>query len=343
MRKTVTLRAVTRANFPQRSLCAVALIFAALLCGCEDRSRTARDAAEDLARLFSGRKIAEAYEHTAPAFRFRRSESYFEARLLDLGLCEARRVSWSEPERNGRLATVRGIFTLKDESRLPLNFVFSLEDGTWRLIEARSIPGPGGIAEDVFVVEARTRDTVSTRSVEILEPNATDIPTEPQLRQLVEDTLLLFNEAIQNGGDFSALYSAASDRWKFRGRKKEDLEYVGSNPERIAKADPENRDDRLTIGALRTAFAAYIEAKVDLSPIKGMKMILSSPARMNSDGVLNLRGTFDANVFQASAPGRPRRVEFRLEYVREAAWWKLMGLTVNVFVAEQPPKPVTEP
>ena len=159
----------------------------------------------------------------------------------------------------------------------------------------------------------------------------------------MEDTLLLFNEAIQNGGDFSALYSAASDRWKFRGRKKEDLEYVGSNPERIAKADPENRDDRLTIGALRTAFAAYIEAKVDLSPIKGMKMILSSPARMNSDGVLNLRGTFDANVFQASAPGRPRRVEFRLEYVREAAWWKLMGLTVNVFVAEQPPKPVTEP
>ena len=74
-----------------------------------------------------------------------------------------------------------------------------------------------------------------------------------------------------------------------------------------------------------------------------MKMILSSPARMNSDGVLNLRGTFDANVFQASAPGRPRRVEVRLEYVREAAWWKLMGLTVNVFVAEQPPKPVTEP
>ena len=332
-----------RPAFSHRLLRTLALIFSALLCGCEDHSRTARDAAEDLARLFSGRKIAEAYAQTAPAFRFRRSESYFEARLLDLGLCEARRVTWGEPERNGRLATVRGIFTLKDESRLQLNFVFSLEDGTWRLMEARSVPDPGGVAEDVFAVAARTSDTVSTRSVEILEPNAPDIPTEPQLRQLVEDTLLLFNEAIQNGGDFSALYSAASDRWKFRGRKKEDLEYVGSNPARIEKTDPQNRDDRLTIGALRNAFAAYIEAKVDLSPIKGRKMILSSPARVNSDGVLNLSGTFDAAIFQASAPGHPRRVQFKLEYVRETGWWKLMGLTVHVFAADQPPKQRTEP
>ena len=332
-----------RPAFPHRLLSTLALIFSALLCGCEDHSRTARDAAQDLARLFSERKFAEAYAQTAPAFRFRRSESYFEARLLDLGLCDARGVKWGEPERNGRLATVRGIFTLKDDGRLPLNFIFSLEDGAWRLIETRSMPGSGSVAEDVFAVAARTRDTVNTRAVDILEPNAPEIPAEPQLRQLVEDTLLLFNEAIQNGGDFSTLYAAASDRWKFRGRKKEELEYVGSNPERIAKADPENRDDRLTIGALRTAFAAYVEAKVDLSPIKGKKMILTSPPRVNSDGVLNLYGTFDATVFQRTAPDHPRRVDFKLEYVREAGWWKLMGLTVNVFAAEQPPKVRTEP
>ncbi len=334
---------MVRPSFHLRLSRTLALIFSALLCGCEDHGRTVRDAAADLARLFSEGKIAEAYAQTAPAFQFRRSANYFEARLLDLGLCDARGVKWGEPERNGRIATVRGIFILQDESRLPLNFVFSLEDGAWRLIEARSIPGSGGIAEDVFAVAARTRDTVSTRAVEILEPNATEIPTEPQLRQLAEDTLLLFNGAIQNGGDFSALYTAASDRWKYRGRKKEDLEYVGSDPERIMRADPENRDDRLTIAALRSAFMPYVEAGVDLSPIKGKRMILSSPPRVNSDGVLNLSGTFDATVFQVSVPGRPRRVEFRLEYVREAGWWKLMGLTVHVFAADQPPKVGTAP
>lgn len=334
---------MARPASPHCLLRTLALIFSALLCGCEDHTRTAREAAEDLARLFSERKIAEAYAQTAPAFRFRRSESYFEARLLDLGLCDARGVKWGELERNGRIATLQGVFTLKDDNKLPLKFVLSLEDGAWRLLEARLIPGPGGVAEDVFAVAARTSDTVSTRSVEILEPVDTDIPPENQLRQLVEDTLLLFNDAIQNGGDFSALYAAASDRWKYRGRKKEELEYVGSDPVRTMKADPENRDNRLTLGALRTAFAAYIEAKIDLSAIKGRKMILTSPPRVNSDGVLNLTGKFDGEVLQASTPGLSKRVEFRLEYVREAGWWKLMGLTMNIFVAEQPPKPSTGP
>ena len=178
-----------------------------------------------------------------------------------------------------------------------------------------------GIPEDIFAVAARTSDTVSTRSVEILEPNDTEIPPESQLRQLAEDTLLLFNEAIQNGGDFSGLYAAASDRWKYRVRD--------------PKMDPYNNDGRVTIAAFRKAFAAAIDAKVDISPIRGKKMILSEPARVNSDGVLILNGTFDAPVFQASIPGSPRRVVFMLEYVREAAQWKLFGLTVNILAPEK--------
>jgi len=314
-------------TFPNWFLCALAVLFAAALCGCEDRSRTARHAAEDLSRMFSEQRFAEAYQQASPVFRFTRSANYFEARVRDLGLCEARGAAWGEPERHGRLATVRGIFTLKDGGKLPLKFTFSMEDGGWRLIEARSEPGPGGgVAEDVFAVAARTRDTIGARSVEILEPNALEIPTEPQLRQLAEDTLLLFNEAIQNGGDFSALYASASDRWKFRGR--DPIE--GPTASRVAMKDPFNDENRLTAAALRNAFAAAVEAKVDLSPIKGTKMLLSEPARVNSDGVLSVNGTFDANVIQASMPGEPRRLEFGLEFVREAAKWKLFGITVHV-------------
>ena len=173
--------------------------------------------------------------------------------------------------------------------------------------------------------------------MEILEPNALDTPAEPQLRQLAEDTLLLFNEAIQNGGDFSALYAAASERWKFRGRDPRELAYGGSDPERAAKVDPFNNDNRLTAAALHNAFAAAVAAKVDLSPIRGKKMILSEPARVNSDGVLNLSGTFDATVYQASVPGSPRKLEFTLEYVREAAQWKLFGITVHILTTEKTP------
>ena len=317
-----------RRKISQVCLVSLALLFSVLLCGCQEPRKTPLEVAEEMSRLFSEQRIAEAYEGATSAFRFRRSQNYFEARVRDLGLCDARSVKWEAAERIGKLATVRGVFTLKSDTSLPLKFVFGIEDGGWKLLEARSAPAAGaGSPEDIFAVAARTSDTVSTRSVEILEPNDTGVPPESQLRQLTEDALLLFNEAIQNGGDFSGLYAAASDRWKYRGRD--------------PKMDPYNNDNRLTVAALRKAFEAAIEARVDISPIRGKKMILSEPARINSDGVLVLNGTFDAAVFQASIPGRPRRVVFMLEFVREAAQWKLFGLTVNILAAEKkaPPAP----
>lgn len=338
MRNRVSLAPMERPNFSHRFRRALALLFTVMLCGCEDKSRTARDVAEEMSRLFSEQRFAEAYRQAASAFRFTRSEKYFEARVRDIGLCDAREAKWGEVERQGRLATVHGVFTLKDGSKLPLNFTFSMEDGGWRLIEARSDPAPGsGTVEDVFAVASRTRDTAGARAMDILEPNALAVPAEPQLRQLAEDTLLLFNEAIQNGGDFSALYAAASDRWKFRGRDPRELNYGGTDPARAAKVDPFNNENRLTAAALHNAFAAAVEAKVDLSPITGRKMILSEPARVNSDGVLNLKGTFDATVSQASVPGSPRKLEFALEYVREAAQWKLFGITVHIRTTEKTP------
>lgn len=312
----------------------VALCAVAVLCGCKDQGRSARDAAEEMSRHFAEQRFTEAYEQASSAFRFTRSINYFEARVRDLGLCDARGVAWNEPERHGRLAGVRGVFTLKDGGKLPLKFTFTLEEGGWRLIEARSDSGNGGVgSEDIFAVAARSRDTMTARSMDILEPNALDVPAEPQLRQLAEDTLLLFNEAIQNGGDFSALYASASDRWKYRGRDPLELSSGGGTSARATGNDPFNEENRLTAAALRNAFGAAVEAKVDLSPIKGKKLLLTEPARVNSDGVLNVSGTFDAIVSQGSMPGSPRKVEFALEYVREASRWKLFGLTVHVVAA----------
>ncbi len=331
-------------KFPRVCRGAVALLFSMLLGGCHDTTKPPRDVAEEIARMFTEQRIAEAYEGTASAFRFRRSQNYFEARVRDLGLCEARSVKWGETKPEGKLTTVNAVFTLKDGAELPLNFVFSKEDGAWRLLEARSVPTRStGFAEDVFAVAARTKDTIHARSVELLEPNATEIPSEAQLRDLAEETLLTFNEAIQNGGDFSALYAAASDRWKFRGRDPRELAYAGSDRERLERMDPFNNDNRLTIAALRNAFAAAIQAKVDISPIRGKKMTLFEPPRVSSDGVLILNGTFDATVLQASRPGTAWKVVFMLEYVNEASRWKLFGLTVNVLDASKKPGPAATP
>lgn len=196
---------------------------------------------------------------------------------------------------------------------------------------ARVAEPPDGLT----VTLGTARSILVARSVKTVAPNAAAIPGEPQLRQLAEDTLMLWHQAIQNGGDFSALYAAASDRWKYRGRTLEELTYTGTDPVRRAKADPDNRDNRLTVIALKNAFADPVAAKVDISSIRGKKMIPTEPARVNSNGVLILDGTFDSPVFAAATPEQPRRVKFILEYVHEAELWKLFGITVNILAADK--------
>jgi hypothetical protein len=316
---------------PTRAL--IALLAAAALCGCNSHKDSPRDAAKRFFDACAEGRIAGAYEQASLAFRLGRSASYFEARVRDLGLDSFKNVRWGEPESEGRTMKVPGEFSLADGNRLLLHIAFVQENGRWQLLGARADPstkvsGP----DDVFAVAARSADTVKTRATEVLEPNALVVPTEPQLRALVEDTLMKFNEAVLSGGDFTALYESASDRWKYRGRNPDDLSYAGRNPARVAETDPFNADNRLTVAAFRAAFDGAVRAQVDLAPIRGQKMILTDPARINSDGVLRLAGTFDCVVRQGGPAGIPRKLDFVLEYVFETANWRLFGITVNLVV-----------
>lgn len=315
------------------------LIVAGLLCACGERTKNSREAADEFFKLVSAQKFTEAYERASGAFRYTRSARYFEARARDLGLADAPDVEWGQPEQQGRLTKIRGVFTRKDGSTLALNLALILENGEWRLDEAASDPSPtGGVVDDVFAVTARSRDSVKYRVAEFLEPSAFVVPPEREMRRLVEETLLKFNDAILNAGDFSSLYADASDRWKYRGRDPRELAYSGTDPARAREADPFNNENRLTTAALKNAFAAAIEAKVDLSGIKGANMILGEPPRINSDGVLKLDGSFDCSVFQLGEPGKPRRLFFQLEYVMEASKWKLFGITVHILAGDKRPE-----
>jgi len=315
------------------------LFVAGLLCGCGAPVKPPRDAADEFFKLVSAQKFSAAYERSSAAFKFTRSLQYFEARARDLALTDMRAVEWGEPEQRDRLTKIRGVFTKADDTKLGLNLTLVLENGAWRLDAALSDPAPrGGVVDDVFAVATRTRDTVGLRALQFLEPSSLLVPEEREMRRIVEATLLKFNEALQNGGDFSALYEDASDRWKYRGRDPGELASAGINPRRSREADPFNHENRLTSAALRNAFEAAVRAKVDLSPIKGAKMKLRESARINSDGVLNVSGSFDCPVFHADQPDKPNTLHFALEYFMEASKWKLFGITVKILREEKRPE-----
>jgi hypothetical protein len=141
-----------------------------------------------------------------------------------------------------------------------------------------------------------------------------------------------FQDAV-NRNDFSDFFVAVSDRWKYRGKDPRALNYTGTDPRRLAESDPQNQARRLTVEALRANFQPFVEAKVDLTPIKGKPMILTSPAHITSDGVLTLAGTYDNFVFQGGFSAQTRKLRFKLEYVMEGSSWRLFGITLNL---EQP-------
>jgi hypothetical protein len=308
------------------------LAVALTLSACGNPKQGPKEAAAEFFQKCAEGKSLEAYKSASKIFQLERTDKYFEARVRDLGLDRLKSVTWSEPEEKGDTQRVTGDFVVQDGRPLHLVITLAKEDGQWRVLSAKEGKGDSK-AEDVFAVLARSKDTQAEREKAFLEPVATALPTERQLQQLVEKTLMDFQDAITKN-DFRDFFAAVSDRWKYRGKDPRLLNYTGTARDRIEESDPTNKAQRLTVEALRANFAPFAEAKVDLTPIKGKPMVLASPAHITSDGVLTLAGTYNEFVFQGGFPPQPRKLKFKLEYVMEGSSWRLFGITVNL---EHPP------
>ena len=307
------------------------LLVTLAVASCSGPKTNPKDAAVEFFQKCASGNSAAAYQSASKVFQLERSQKYFEARVRDLGLDRVKSVEWSEPEARGETQRVRGKFSLNDDKTINLVVAMVQENGEWRLLGATQTVDDR--IDDVFAVVARTEDSESDRKRAFVEPVDTAMPSDRQLQQLVETTLIDFHEAIQ-ADEFAGFFATVSDRWKYRGKDPRALNYAGTDPRRLQESDPMNRSQRLTVEALKREFHPFVAAKVDLSPIKGKKLILDPPAYITSDGVLTLQGHYKEFVFQGGFPAQPRRLSFKLEYVFEGSSWKLFGITLNVVPPE---------
>lgn len=72
---------------------------------------------------------------------------------------------------------------------------------------------------------------------------------------------------------------------------------------------------------LKDAFKAFHTQLIDISPVLALSPILSEPARIDGDGALLLKGTFET---------RPSRVLFDMRLLPAEGDWKLIAIHVNV-------------
>ncbi len=308
----------------------LSLCLALFVAACGGPKEGPREVAERFFSQCGSGKSAEAYTGASTAFRLERTQRYFEARVRDLGLDGIEGVQWGELSAKGKTMIFPATVNRKKGGKLALEMSMVEEGGKWRVFAAR-----GTVAgEDVFESISRATDNEGVGAKAFTDAVARAIPTERQLQQLAERTLLDFNSALAKG-DFTDFHAGTSERWRFRGKDPRALIYAGRDPKKLEASDPENHSQRLTVGALDRAFRPFIEAKVDLSTITAAKLIFDEPPALNTNAVLNLRGHLDGVVFLQGFPPTPNKMTFHLEFVMEGAKWLLFGITVNLLPAEK--------
>ncbi len=290
-----------------RLLQIVAITLVLILSGCGSPKPSPNQAAEKFFELCALRKFADAYESTTVAFRIEKSQKYFEARVRDLKLDGPTKIEWQEPQIKDDVAKRWGEVTVEGNPKMAVIVTMHRDGSTWRVHEVRYVGD--NARHDLFSVASRSNDTIEATSRAFTESVSREAPTERLVRKMIEKTLLDFSAAIK-AKDFTEFFGTISDRWKYRGMSQREIE-----------DSIENKENRITIPQLHTAFKAFIDAGVDFSDITNQEMKLKEPARINSDGVLVADGEFS---------GPKTRTIFKMEYYFESGRWRLFGLTIDL-------------
>jgi hypothetical protein len=146
---------------------------------------------------------------------------------------------------------------------------------------------------------------------------------------MVNKVITDFNTAIQQD-DFTDFFNSTAERWRYRGKSPE----VINNSQRGEDSDPENRDQRLTKTNIRIAFAAFLEQKINLTPLLGKKILFDAKPVLSSEGVLNLEGRYEDYLFHPAQKGgvtEPFVFSFKVEFFNENSSWKLFGFHPHIY------------
>lgn len=135
------------------------------------------------------------------------------------------------------------------------------------------------------------RSPVAANSNSSTPQTEPDMPTEPELQNLIKTTLLDFNSAVQSGS-FDSFHSSASGYFQ----------------------------QQYTTAQLEQKYAEFIKRKADFSSISGKEAnVKTSFEDQNGIKVLNTTGSYPTNP----------PVNFELQYIQEDIEWKLVSIVVK--------------
>ena len=230
------------------------------------------EAAENFLSLLANDKMAEAYALTSSALKGQQSEAQFAANAKKLRLTDYRSVIFWQRNLTNNVAELSGTMTTKDGGSVPISLKLVQEDGKWVVLSM------GG-------AEAGAAAAVKA-------PQAPTIPPEEEVRKLVKESLLDFNQGVQ-AGEFAAF--------------------------REKTAQPFQK--QFAVEQLREVFKDFIDQKINVATIANLQPVFEEGPTLNEDGRLVVSGYY---------PTKPNRVIFKLQYAYEDPSWKIISINVQV-------------
>ena len=228
----------------------------------------------------------QAYDSTAFAFQAQQTFKGFEATLTDLALRDFTSSTWTRKVIGQGEAKLDGEIVTAQNGKVLIAVVMTKEDGGWKLYALRTPTGDN-------LIFTENKFTMLGRSASFNDAANKTPPTEQQLKELVSESLLKFNSAIQME-NFSEFYNYVSVAWQ----------------------------SQLLERQLKRAFQPFIDRGMNIDSIRNSEPVFDEPAKINRDGILVVNG---------HCPAVPLCVVFSLKYVYELPKWKLYAASKSAW------------
>lgn len=256
-----------------------------LMAGCS-KPANPTDSLNAFFHELSQNQVDEAYDSTAFGFQTSLNRRTFARAVAALNIHQPGiSYSWSPKSTSSSEVDLEGTISYPNGKKLPVSADLIDERGSWRVFRLRAEASQG----DIF---ALVKQSPEGQSVSFSGDPRRIIPSEKDLQNLVEGSLMDFNRAIQTG-NFASFYQTISLAWQ----------------------------DQITPKRLKDAFQNFVDLHVNLGNLNMATPVFDVPPEISSDGVLLLQGHYP------SAGAKPY---FTLRYKYELPHWKLYGLDVQI-------------
>jgi len=243
-----------------------------------------KGAADTFLGLLGKGNTSAAYDSASFAFQAQQSVQGFEVVVKELGLLDFKSISWTRSVIKNNEAKLDVEILTKADAKLAMEISLIKESGSWKIYTLRTQSAG-------TEVPVENRFTLVGKSAAFNQVFKQSLPADRQIRELVRETLIKFNAAIQKK-NFDDFYQYISFAWQ----------------------------TQLSQKRLERAFQGFIDTGIDIGAPQAADLIFNEPPIINNDGLLVVTGYYKMP---------PYHVVFSLMYTYELPKWKLYGIDVN--------------